>query len=159
MTTFALAGSAAYGSNNNAGVTVVEAIFDCSDIDGAGTTVTSGDIIQAINVPANTFVQLVRCEVVTVEGGAGTIDVGVTGSNAAGFFNDLDVNALTDSVAGPVSLTEGTPNTVTGYSGGTYFTSSDTIDILANANLNVAQIRLVAVLVDLNGKRKFSWGS
>ena len=159
MATFALAGNAAYGSNNNAGLTVVEAIFDCSDIDGAGTTVTSGDIIQAINVPANTWVAMVRCEVVTVEGGAGTIDVGLTGVNAAGFFNDLDVNALTDSVSGPVSLTEAAPNTVTGYSAGTYITAADTIDILANANLDVAQIRLIVVMIDLNGKRKFDWGS
>lgn len=159
MSTFALAGNAAYGSNNNSGVTVVEAIFDCSDIDGNGNTVTSGDIIQAINVPANTWVQLMRCEVVTVEGGTGTIDVGTTGVDPDGFFDGLDVNALTDSVSGPVSLVEAAPNTVLGYTGGTYFTSSDTIDILANNDLDTAQIRLVAVMIDLNGTRKFSWGS
>lgn len=160
MGTINIAGAAAYGGNTNSGITIVEQLIDFSDLDGNGTTAAQSDVIQAISVPANTWVMLMRAQVVRKEGAASTIDVGVTGVDPDGFFDGLNVNDdSVNVVSGPITLVEATPNTVAGYSGGLFFATAGTIDVLANNALDNAQVRLMAVMVDLNGTRKFDWGS
>ena len=92
---------------------------------GVGAT----DVVNVMKVPQGAHVFHVGIEVVTVEGGVATIDVG-DGGSAARYANDLDINALA----------------ITNYNGGYTYTAEDTIDILANtASTGVAVVDVTVV--------------
>lgn len=114
--------------------------------DNGGTALTTGDIIQAIEIPANTIVLGVHCRVKTAEGAACTADVGVTGVSANGFLNDVNLNSTSTSV-----MTGHTDPFGTDFMLGKLFTSADTIDVLCNsAGSNAAVFVLSALCVDVN---------
>lgn len=132
--------------NNHAGrftAFVVEQIIDFVKTPGA-----SADVIQALNVYSGWFVQVVLVEVLTAEGGALTANVG-DGALATGFMSAVNLNALGLSKSN-LTLTEGAPNTVTGYTGGKLYTAADTIDLVLSAAADGAKVRVAALVIDMS---------
>lgn len=148
MATFNLAigGSTAYPAADSRKTFVITKTFDATV-----QPLAQNDIAQLINIPANTWVSLVRWEVKTVEGAARNFSIG-DGVNASGFIASTSGNTLAEGVSGPVSLTEGAPNTVTGFSGGKYYPVADTLDLTAvtAGGLTACKIDVTIVMTNLN---------
>jgi hypothetical protein len=129
----------------------VEVVLDFAKITAArvaaaATALTSGDIIEAIPLPAKSLVLRVGLDVTTAEGGTLTIDVG-DGSDTDGFLDGVNANTVA-SYCSALALTEAAPNTVTGYSNGKYYSAADTIDVVIVNAADVAVMRLWALVVD-----------
>lgn len=118
-------------------------------VDTGELNMAASDVAQCITVPGNTFVHSVRLEVLTAEGGTLTLNVG-DGTNTSGYLSASNGNALTEAISAPVALTEGTPNTITGYSGGKYYAADDTIDVVFSAAADKCKFKLTAVMFDFN---------
>jgi hypothetical protein len=110
------------------------------------TALTSGDVLTAIALPAKSLVLRVGLDVTVAEGGTLTIDVG-DGSDTDGYLDGVNANTVA-SYASALALTEAAPNTVTGYSGGKYYSAADTIDVLIVNAADVAVMRVWALVVD-----------
>ena len=105
------------------------------------TALTSGDVIEALPIPANTMVLAVGLDVSTAEGGTLTVDVG-DGADPDGYLDGVDANA----VAGyATNAAAGTP---TGLAGGKYYNAADTIDVTTVNAADAAVMKLWAVVVD-----------
>jgi hypothetical protein len=117
--------------------------------DAALRNLAQNDIAELINVPAGSVVHWVRWEVQTVEGAARNFALG-DGSSTSGFIATTSANSVANGCSA-LALTEGTPNTVTGYSAGKYYGSADTIDLLAvtSGGLTAAKIRVSALITRL----------
>lgn len=115
----------------------MEVVFDATK-----QNLAQNDIAQLVNIPAKTLVRRVFWEVETVEGGARNFAIG-DGSDTDGFIATTSANSLASGISG-LALTEGTPNTITGYSGGKYYSAADTLDLLAvtSGGLTGAKIRI-----------------
>lgn len=109
------------------------------------------DVAQLIKIPANTWVFGVRWQVTKVEGAARNFAIG-DGANTSGWIASTSANALATGYSGPVALTEGAPNTVTGFSAGKFYSADDTLDVLAPTagGLTTCQIKVAALAADLN---------
>lgn len=116
-------------------------------IDFAKTPASAAEVLAIFKVSANTWVDRIAVIVHTAQGSAGNVDVG-DGSDVDGYIVDRDVNA-TGATASTLALTEGTPNTITGYSGGKFYTAADTIDAIPSINLTAAKITFVMFSVYL----------
>lgn len=117
-------------------------------LDFSKTPYSAADVLELINVPANTFVQAVHYEVETAEGAVLTFTLG-DAADPDGFVAGADGNAV-GSGMNTLALTEGVPNTITGYSGGKFYSAADTIDmVLANAAA-AAKVTVTAIMVDLS---------
>jgi len=123
---------------------VVTKTLDCN-VDN----LAQNDIAQLIDVPANTYVLMVRWEVETVEGGARNFAIG-DGSDTDGFVPTTSANSLA-SGAMALALAEAAPNTVGGYTNGKYYAAADTIDLLAVTadGLTGAKITVSALMVTM----------
>lgn len=149
MTTFSATtgGSGAISENMGKGVFRVYKTFDLAKLAtdlNDGTAFTTNDVIEALEVPANTLVMGVHCKVHKAEGAACTIDVGDAG-DADGFLNDVNINSTSTSVFTGHALGYGTDHGI-----GHLYTAADTIDITCNsAGTNAAVITLSAIMVDL----------
>ncbi len=145
-------GSAALRADGLTKVTRMEVTLDFAKIAAArsaagATALASGDVLEVIPVPAKSLVMRVGYDVTTAEGATATFDLG-DGSDADGYLNDVDLNTVASGVMA-LALTEGTPNTISGYSNGKYYSAADTIDITLNNNaINVAVVRLWALVAD-----------
>lgn len=144
-------GSAAFHAAGLTKVNRVEVELDFAAIAAArsaagATALTSGDVLEALPLPAKSLVMAVGLDVTTAEGGTLTIDVG-DGSDTDGYLDGVDANTVA-SYASALALAEGTPNTVVGYGAGKYYSAADTIDVkLVNA-ADAAVVRLWALVVD-----------
>jgi len=113
--------------------------FLCAVYDSASTgdgNLGSGDIWEALSIPAGAVVTEVGLSVMTAEGGAATVDVGTTGGTADGFLDGADINVT-------AGITYNSLNAATGadtFSGGYYFSSADTIDVKTTAACDAAKI-------------------
>ena len=97
----------------------------------------SGDIIQALDIPAETLIMQAGVEVITALSSSVTMDLGITGGDVDNFV-DGDGNGTGYSV-----LTA-TANLVVA--------SADTLDVLAlSASSSAGKIRVWAVLCDVSG--------
>jgi hypothetical protein len=115
---------------------LVENTIDISAINSAAGT-ADGDVIQCLDIPAETLIMQAGVEVLTALSGSVTIDLGITGGDVDNFV-DGDTNATGYSV-----LTA-TANQV--------IASADTLDaLLAGAASSVGKIRVWAVLCDVSG--------
>ncbi len=115
---------------------LVENTIDIAAINGATGTAT-GDIVQALDIPAETLIMQAGIEVLTALSSSVTMDLGITGVDVDNFV-DGDTNA-----AG-YSLLTATANLVVA--------SADTLDVLAlSADSSVGKIRVWAVLCDVSG--------
>lgn len=145
--------AAAYPYEGTRAVTKIEVELDFAAIAAAraaagATALTSGDVLEVIQLPAKTYVLAVGLDVTTAEGGTLTIDIG-DGSAADGYLDGVDANTVA-SYASALALTEGAPNTVTGYSAGKYYAAADTIDVKTVNAADAAVMRLWALVVDCN---------
>ena len=110
----------------------------------------AADVLQVWDIPAGTFIRRIAVQVITVEGGTLTLDIG-DGTTTDGFVNGVDCNTLTNNIGYTASggttivLTEATPNTVTAYSGGKYYAATDTLDII---NVDAADTAVVRFVVE-----------
>ena len=105
-------------------------------IDGTSTALTSGDVYQAINVPANSVVLSAGIDVITAGTGTGTL--------ALGDGTVTYVAAATQS-AGHMTSGDALAELAVTYA------AADTLDVtVATANVN-SKVRVWAVLVDIDG--------
>jgi hypothetical protein len=115
---------------------LVENTIDISAINSAAGT-ADGDVVQCLDIPAETLIMQAGVEVLTALSGSVTIDLGITGGDVDNFV-DGDTNATGYSV-----LTA-TANQV--------IASADTLDaLLAGAASSAGKIRVWAVLCDVSG--------
>ena len=105
----------------------LECIVDFSQIPAA-SAMAQNDILEAIAIQANTLVLGVRAEVLVVEGAARNFGIG-DGSGTSSYITTQSANALAEFRTA-LGLTEGTPNTITGYTNGKYYSAADTICLL-----------------------------
>jgi hypothetical protein len=144
-------GSAGFHATGLDKISRVEVVLDFAKITAAraaasATALTSGDVIEAIPLPAKSLVLRVGLDVTTAEGGTLTIDVG-DGSDTDGYLDGVNANTAA-SYCSALVLTEGAPNTITGYSNGKYYSAADTIDVVIVNAADVAVMRLWALVVD-----------
>jgi len=115
---------------------LVENTIDISAINSSSGT-ADGDIVQALDIPAETLIMEAGVEVITALSGSATIDLGVTGADPDRYV-DGDTNAT-----GFSTLT----NTARMISA-----SADTLDaLIAGAASSAGKIRVFAVLCDVSG--------
>ena len=120
---------------------LVENTIDMSAFDPA-----AGDIIQAIDVPAETLVMSAGLEVLTASSSSVTFDLGITGSTAGHQDPDAFVDAYDATGTGyaPMDATDASAMLVCKV--------ADTIDILtAGAQDTAGKVRVWAVLCDISG--------
>lgn len=107
----------------------------------------ANDIVEVLRIPAKTFVMRAGIDVTTADGTALTLHLG-DGSDDDGYVTSLNGNAV-GSATNAFTLTEAAPNTVTGYSGGKYYSAADTIDIkMITAPLDAAVLTVWAVVAN-----------
>ena len=113
---------------------------------GASALVAT-DVLQVLYLPAKTLVLSVGADCTTAEGATLTIGVG-DGTSTSGYLTAFSLNSVT-SIASALALTEAAPNTVTGLTGGKYYSAASTIDVLINTSgADVAVVTIWAVCVD-----------
>lgn len=137
--------TAAIAATDLGKVVVIENIVDYRE-----NPSTNGEACNVINVPAGTLVLTAGAEVLRAEGGTAAGTLG-DGDGATGFLATLDANATGLKHRG-LTLTEATPNTVTGYSAGKLYTAADTIDHVTTNGLDNALIRYFALCVNVSGR-------
>lgn len=125
------AGLPAYASNK---VVVVENSYDF-----ATNNATAADVIQLINVPANTLVLSVLSECVTAEGGVMTYQVG-DGTDPNGWDDAVNGNSAAGVIVGDGAYVA---------AAGKIYTAADTLDIVPSADSDAAEIRVIAVMVEI----------
>ena len=104
------------------------------------------DVVQAIDVPAETLVMAAGVEVLVACSSSVELDVGITGSTAG--FSDpdafVDAYDATGASYAPRDVADGAPMLTCKV--------ADTIDVLvAGAQSTVGKIRVWAVLCDISG--------
>ena len=115
---------------------LVENTIDVSAVNSSAGT-TNGDILQALDIPAETLIMEAGIEVITALSSSATMDLGITGGDVDRYV-DGDTNAT-----GYATLTA-TARTVVA--------SADTLDILTGgADSSAGKVRVWAVLCDVSG--------
>lgn len=142
-------GTGALAENYQKGVFRLYETFDLAKLKtslNSGTDFASGDVMKAFSIPANTLVLSAHCKVHKAEGATCTIDLGITGDDADGFLNDVNLNSTSTSVSTGHTLGYGTD-----FMLGKLVTAADTVDILFNSNdSGVAVFTLSLICVDLS---------
>lgn len=138
-------GSAGFPVPKRLRLFVLEATFDATE-----QALAQNDIVQLIDIPANTVVLRVAVTKETLEGAAATAAIG-DATTATGYIAAADMNSATPECTA-LALTEGAPNTITGYSNGKFYSAAGTIQLkaLAAAGLTAAKVTVRAVCVDLS---------
>lgn len=103
-------------------------------LDFSETNVSASDVVQALKLGAGAVVLRFATEVVTVEGGTATANIG-DGNDADGYDAAVNFNSA-GLVVGDGALV-----------GGTKYTSADTIDIVPANDLDTAVIRVMAEVI------------
>jgi hypothetical protein len=122
-------------------VTIIENIFDASR-----RNLAAADVVTLLSIPAKTRVLNVFYEVLT-EDATQTVSIG-DGSDTDGFLAAADVGTAANTGCSTLALTTGTPNTVTGYSGGKFYSAADTIDLVVDSGkaLDTLKLRVCATV-------------
>ena len=115
---------------------LVENTIDVSAVNGDSGT-TSGDILYALDIPAETLIMEAGVEVLTALTSSVTMDLGITGGDVD-IYVDGDTNAT-----GYGTLTATARHMAS---------SADTLDILTGgANSTAGKVRVWAVMCDVSG--------
>ena len=115
---------------------LVENTIDVSAVNGDSGT-ASGDILYALDIPAETLIMEAGVEVLTALTSSVTMDIGITGGDVDNFV-DGDTNAT-----GYATLTATARLVVA---------SADTLDILTGGATSAAgKVRIWAVMCDVSG--------
>ena len=115
-------------------------------IDNSAFDPAAGDIIQSLNVPAETLVMAAGLEVLTASSSSVTFDLGITGSTAGHHDPDAWADAYDATGTGhaPMDATDAATMLICKV--------ADTIDILtAGAQDTAGKVRVWAVLCDISG--------
>jgi len=140
---------------------LMENVVDFSISNGA-----SADVATMLDVPKGIWVVCVAIEILTVEGGTLTVDVG-DGVDPDGYIDGVDMDATVGDIYSsvvPHSFVDTAGDTVTpaandetdfGIIGGKFYTTADTIDILINNAADAAVMRLTAEVKDMQGSMTF----
>ena len=139
--------AAAYSRYQSNGMYMREATLDIAKMVAAGYSMTTGDIFQLLEIPANTMVLFAGAEVTTAFNGTSpTVDIDF----AAG--DDIVDGAAVDSTGFLASGSNGAAMTTSGTITFTqHVTTTDTIDVKLEASANDVTsgiLRLVACCVD-----------
>ena len=110
-------------------------------VDYSENNAAASDVVQVLNVPANTFVLRAGYRVITPEGAAAGGTLG-DGADPDGFFATSDLNAA----AGTTALSAGA---TVGYALGKFYTAADTIDHVVSAALDTAVVEYMAICIPL----------
>ena len=106
----------------------------------------NGDIIQAINVPAETLVIAAGLEVLTASSSSVTMDLGITGSTAGHNDPDCWVDGYDATGTGHA------PMDATAAAAMLIVKTADTIDILIGGAQDTAgKVRVWALMCDISG--------
>ena len=124
---------------------LVENTIDVSAINGDSGT-AQNDVLQCIDVPAETLIMAAGVEVLTACSSSVVIDIGVTGSTAG--FSDpdafVDAYDATGAAYAPRDVADAAPMLTCKV--------ADTIDaLMAGAASTAGKIRVWAVLCDISG--------
>jgi len=132
----------ASGGANAAGFPAFTVFENTVDFTKVSTPLAINDVVQVISIPAGTWVMGVHWKIETVEGAARNFAVGDS-TTTNGWITTTSANTLTSGTS-TLALTEGMPNTITGYSSGKYYSTASTIDVLAvtAGGLTTAKLRL-----------------
>jgi len=115
---------------------LVENTIDVSAINSSSGT-ANGDVVNALDIPAETLIMEAGIEVITALSSSATMDLGITGGDVDRYV-DGDTNAT-----GYATLTA-TARVVVA--------SADTLDILTGgADSSAGKVRVWAVLCDVSG--------
>ena len=115
---------------------LVENTIDISAVNGDSGT-ASGDVLQVIDLVAETLVMEAGIEVLTALSGSVTMDLGITGG-------DVDIYCDNDTNATGYSTLTATARSVAA--------TADTLDVLqGGAASTVGKIRVWAILCDVSG--------
>ena len=119
---------------------LVENTIDMSAINSSSGT-AAGDIIQCLDIPAETCVMAGGIEILTASSSSVVFDLGITGVDADIFCDAIDANATGhkqfDATDATAMLT---------------VASADTLDILtAGASDTAGKARVWAILCDISG--------
>ena len=134
-----------------AGIYEVQAKVDFSTINSGSGTVQN-DIIQLIQVPANTLVLGLSFAVTTVSSNMADFDLG-DGDVTDGYVDGASMATVNDGCSWQTTFNEATPNTTKeGMSLGKFYTTADTIDLKQNTNATVVTgvLKVKALLIDMN---------
>jgi len=101
----------------------IEGVVDFSKVN-SGAGAAQNDVVQVVNIPANTFVLGVVVFVTKASTNAGTVNVG-DGVAATRYLTGTAINAVSDAA--------GTTYATTNF----FYTNADTIDIVQSAVLTV----------------------
>jgi hypothetical protein len=110
-----------------------------ADIDFAAESAVNTDTVDIFAVPAGTKVTHVFAKVITAEGEASTIDIGVTGVDVDIWGAAVSLNATAETI-----------HSVNVVGDGHFFAAAGTISALMNTAVttNVAKIEFMAVCID-----------
>lgn len=142
-------GSAAFDASGLTKITRVAVDMDFAAIAAArsaasATALASGDVVQAISLPAKSLVLHVGVDVLTAGTGSLTLDVG-DGADADGYLDGVAADAV-GSFASIHTLSTGA---TVGLSAGKYYTAADTIDVtLVGYVPGALKCRVWALVVD-----------
>ena len=115
---------------------LVENTIDISAINSNSGT-ANGDVVQALDIPAETLIMEAGVEVITALSSSATMDLGITGG-------DVDRYVDGDTNATGFSTLTATARVIVA--------SADTLDILtAGADSSAGKVRVFAVLCDISG--------
>ena len=115
---------------------LVENTIDISAINSNSGT-ANGDVVQALDIPAETLIMEAGIEVITALSSSATMDLGITGG-------DVDRYVDGDTNATGFSTLTATARVIVA--------SADTLDILtAGADSSAGKVRVFAVLCDISG--------
>jgi hypothetical protein len=121
-----------------AGNAVAKTYVQSTVIDGTSTALTSGDVYQAINLPANSIVMSAGIDVITAGTGTGTL--------ALGDGTVTYVTAAVQTAAGQMTSGDALAELAVTYA------AADTLDVtVATADVN-SKVRVWALIADINGQ-------
>jgi hypothetical protein len=109
-------------------------------IDFAETPYLAADVLNLFDIPADMFVERVAVRVIKAEGAVATAGVG-DGTTPTGFLTAVNLNAVATTIS-QLLLTEGVPNTITGYTGGKHYAAGDKLDMTLNHNVSNGKIEV-----------------
>lgn len=122
---------------------ITRAVQWVKTVDFSEHNAASADIFQIMTLPAGFVFLACHAYLMTAEGGAGTIDIGVSG-DVDGFLDGGDVNGTTNTLI----ASGGASATIA--AGKLYATATD-VQVTANAALDAAVVKIVftGYMVDL----------
>lgn len=112
------------------------------EIDFQKTPYASGDVLKIFAVAPGIFIPRIAYEVVRTEGATLTIDVGDSAS-ATAFASNVNANSAGRGV-NVLTLTEGTPNTIT--FNGKFYSAADAIQLTLDHAASNALVRFWALM-------------